>query len=161
MREPDIAARVLTIVVLLLGSVSSAQGVSRPDLIGAWLITETTVTTPAGTEVDSNPQPGIYVFTERHFSTMLIPGAERPRFSEARTDEERLAAYDNFAADAGTYEITGSELVTSNILAKTPNGMNSSIRYGFSLEGDFLVLTLRSAWAPEDGEIVYRLRRLE
>ena len=83
------------------------------------------------------------------------------RAATARTDEERPDAYDNFAADAGTYAIAGSELTTSNIIVKTRNGMNSSIRYRYSLEGDSLSLTLNSAWAPPDGEITYRRRRLE
>ena len=58
-------------------------------------------------------------------------------------------------------EAMGAWTITANIIAKTPNGMNSNIRYRYSLAGDTLSLTLNSAWAPEDGEIAYRLRRLE
>ncbi len=134
---------------------------TRNGLIGAWLIVETTVTTPDGTTTDENPQPGIYIFTERHFSTMLVPREARPLFSEERTDEERLAAYDNFIADSGTYELTESLLTTDNIIAKVPNAMDYRIPYRYTLEGDSLVLTFDVGWAPPGGEITYRLRRLE
>ena len=101
---------------------------------------------------------------------MLVPGEARSRFSDARTDEERLRAYDNFIADAGTYEIDGSRLSVRNIIAKVPNAMPQTpgerrpgrgIVYRYRFEGDSLVLTFDRGWAPPDGEITYRLDRLE
>jgi len=143
--------------LLILEPVDTHNG-----LIGAWLIVETTVTTPTGTTTNENPQPGVYIFTERHFSNMLIPNAEgRSPFTEERTDEERLAAYDNFIADSGSYELTDSLLTTHNIIAKVPNAMNGGFPYRYSLEGDSLVLTFDRGWAPPAGEITYRLVRLE
>ena len=142
----------------------SAEAVSNP-LFGAWLITETSVTDPTGTTVNENPEPGLYVFTEHHFSNMLIPGSERAPFRQDRTDEERLVAYDNFIADAGTYEYTESTLTAKNIIAKVPNVMpphaSGALTYQWRLDGDALVMTLRGGWAPRDGEITYRLSRLE
>lgn len=139
----------------------------RSPLVGAWLITATSVTTPMGASVNEDPQPGLYIFTERHFSNMLIPNPEgRLPFSADRTAEERLAAYDNFIADAGTYLLTDSTLIAENIIAKVPNVMpphrsSSSLTYRYRFEGDSLVLTLRGGWAPRNGQITYRLVRLE
>ena len=145
--------------------VESVVALSNP-LVGAWLITETSVTDQTGTIVDENPEPGLYVFTEHHFTNMLIPGSERAPFSQERTDEERLKAYENFIADGGTYEYTESTLTARNIIAKVPNVMpphasSGGLTYQWRLEGDDMVLTLRGGWAPRDGEITYRLRRLE
>ena len=144
--------------------VESEPGASNP-FVGAWLITETSVTDPTGTTVNDNPEPGLYVFTERHFSNMLIPGSERVRLSPERTDEERLSAYDNFIADAGTYEYTESTLTVDNIIAKVPNVMppreGFAMTYEWRLDGEQLVITFRDGWAPMDGEITYRLSRLE
>lgn len=97
---------------------------------------------------------------------MLIPGPERAPFSQDRTDEERLRAYDNFIADGGTYEHTESTLTASNIIAKVPNVMppyrtTGPLTYEWRLDGEDLVLTLHGGWAPRDGEITYRLSRLE
>ena len=136
-------------------------------LVGAWLIAETTVTTPEGTRTTENPEPGVYLFTERHFSNMLVPNEARPLFDSETTDTEKLAAYINFIADCGAYEVNGSVIVTHNIVAKWPNAMHPdrdpdiNITYQFSFDGDSLLLTLDSGWAPPNGEIRYRLRRLE
>ncbi len=156
--------RITIVCAFLPGCGPTEQSETGPQtqLIGAWLIAETSITTPEGTTTNENPQPGIYIFTDRHFSNMLIPNVEgRPPFSAERTDAERLAAYDNFIADSGTYELTDSSLTTHNIIAKVPNVMNGSLTYRYSLNGDSLVLTLHGGWAPPDGEITYRLDRLE
>ena len=152
--------------VTLLAYQATAQSVSRTRdgnnaLIGAWLIVETTITTSDETTVIENPQPGLYIFTERHFSTMLVPGESRELFSAARTADERLAAYDNFVADAGTYKLQDSTLITDNIIAKIPNGMEARISYRYSFNDGDLLLTLEGAWAPPGGSITYRLERLE
>jgi hypothetical protein len=134
-------------------------------LVGAWKIAQTSVTGPSGTSINENPAPGLYIFTERHFSNMLIPGSERQPFSVERTEKERLAAYDNFIADGGTYEYTDSTLTAKNIIAKVPNVMpphsTGALTYRWRFDGDVLVLTLHGGWAPPNGEIAYRLERLE
>lgn len=156
---------------VLIGCSSNQQSNDiRPTqnpLVGAWLITETTVTTPESTLTNENPQPGVYLFTERHFSNMLVPNEARPLFDSETTDAEKLVAYTNFIADCGAYEVNGSVIITHNIIAKWPNAMHPDrdpglkITYQFSFDGDSLLLTLDGGWAPPNGEIKYRLRRLE
>ena len=162
---------IFSAIVVLHGCVPNQQpdNLTPPQapLAGAWLITETTVTTPEGTWTNENPQPGVYIFTERHFSNMLVPNEARPLFDSETTDAEKLAAYTNFIADCGAYEVNGSVIVTHNIVAKLPRAMRpdrepgSGITYQFSFDGDSLLLTLDRAWAPPNGEIKYRHRRLE
>jgi hypothetical protein len=137
----------------------------RNPFVGAWVITRAAVTDPAGTTVNEDPEPGLYIFTERHFSNMLIPGGDRAPFREESTGEERLAAYDNFIADAGTYEYTDTTLTVRNIIAKVPNVMppyaSGPVTYRWRLDGETLALTLRGAWAPVEGQITYTLSRRE
>ena len=143
---------------------STSDNASRKNLlVGAWLIKETSVTTTEGTSTDKNPPPGIYIFTEQHFSNTLIPKAEeRLPFTNQTTQDEMLAAYNNFIAEAGSYEVTESTLTTHNIVAKIPNFMNGRIVYRYKLEGDSLTLILHDdGWAPEGGEIVYQLARMK
>jgi len=144
---------------------AESAGAAANPFVGAWIITETSVTNANGTRVNENPEPGLYMFTQHHFSNMLIPGATRTPFSAARTDEERLAAYDNFFADAGTYEYTESTLTATNMIAKMPHVMpphaTGPLTYQWRLDGDALIMTLRGGWAPRGGEITYRLARLE
>lgn len=146
--------------------IQSERAVENP-LVGVWSISETSIVGPAGTSVNKNPQPGLYIFTDRHFSIVLIPGGERPPFSSMATDEERLAAYDNLIVDAGTYQRTDSTFTIENIIAKIPNVMpphstgDLTFRYQLGGDADSLILTLEGGWAPPDARITYRLRRLE
>ena len=155
--------RLLTIIVTFVilvgwGSVSAQSPTGSPrELVGVWLISETVVTTTDGTTRNENPQPGLYIFTERHFSNMLIPREQRAPLSAEGTDQERLAAFENFIADAGTYESTDSEITVHNIIAKIPNVMppfraGADLTYGYKFEGESLMLTLRG-W---DGRKVVR-----
>lgn len=136
-------------------------------LVGVWSITETSIAGPADTSVNESPQPGLYIFTDRHFSIVLIPGAERPPFSSSTTDAQRLAAYDNLIVDAGRYRRTDSTFAIENIIAKIPNVMpphstgDLTFRYRLGEDADSLILTLQGGWAPPDAQITYRLRRLE
>ena len=132
-------------------------------LVGTWRIAETTRTTGDSTWVSEDPRPGLYIFTERHFSLMLIPGdSARVEWSGEGTSEERLAAFENFVADAGTYEATDSVITMSNILAKLPWAMNlgGGGPYRYLVDGDTLTLSFGPGWLGET-EITYRLVRLE
>ena len=157
-------------LILFLNSCTTTQksnALAIDQLEGVWLITDTTTVTPEGTGKGENPQPGVYIFTKSHFSNMLVPNEERQLFDSKTTDAEKLAAFSNFVADCGTYEIKGASLITRNFVAKLPNAMlpgkesGMNISYQFSFENDELLLTLDSAWAPPDGKIIYRLKRLE
>ncbi len=162
--------RVFVEGVVIVGSILLAFGLEgcgpspNEQLVGAWLITETTVTTPDSTSTNSSPQPGLYIFTDRHFSNMLIQGSERRALlSDTRSAEERLAAYDVFIADAGSYEFTDSLLTMHNIIAKVPNvmtGTGPGITYRYHLYSDTLELTFERGWAPPGGQLMYRLVRL-
>lgn len=104
---------------------------------------------------------GLYLFTESHFSIMLIdaPEPREPFPPEGPSAEQRLTAYDPFIADAGTYQFDETTLRTRNVIAKVPNVMTAQIEHQYQLRGDSLTLTFSGAWAPPDGEITYHLAR--
>ena len=134
-------------------------------LPGAWLLVETKTTTRDSTWVDTSPQPGLYVFTDKHFSLMLIPqDTLRVLPRENASSAQKLAAYENFIADAGSYEASDSILTMQNFIAKEPYAMQgrpgAGSPYHYRLSGDSLTLTFRRAWAAP-GEITYRLIRLK
>jgi hypothetical protein len=74
---------------------------ARGPLEGVWSITEAIVTSADGTSTTIEGQPGLYMFTDRYYSTMLVETDSHLPFPSQPTDEERLAAYDNFIANAG------------------------------------------------------------
>ena len=137
---------------------------AQSALEGEWQIEEVTIVGGDNEGTYSNPQPSLFIFTGRHYSTLLIPGdSPRQQFPEQTTDEERLAAFDNFIANAGTYQVTGSTLTVQPFVAKVPNAMaGEGFAYEYSLNGNSLILVLAgAAWASSDTEIIYRLSRLE
>ena len=75
---PDMGERVNNIRLAALGllvatACAPPQSTGNP-LVGAWLIVETTTVTADSSWINSTPEPGLYVFTESHFSNMLIRG---------------------------------------------------------------------------------------
>jgi hypothetical protein len=89
-------------------------------------------------------QPNLFLFTDRHYSMMRVTG-NQPRTLAAKdsvTDAEKLAAYDSFVANSGTYEVADSTLTTHPIVARSPNFMSGgSDKYTFRVSGDTLWLS--------------------
>ena len=57
------------------------------------------------------------------------------------TDAEKLAAYDSFVANSGTYEVAGSTITIHPVVARSPNYMSGgSDKYQFRVSGDTLWL---------------------
>ena len=66
------------------------------------------------------------MFTEHHYSWIGTRGSgSRERLSDEPSDAERLAAWQPFFANAGTYEVTGSTVTFRAIVAKNPNNEGS------------------------------------
>ena len=139
-------------------------------LVGAWRITRFFFASPDTSFTISDPQPSLMIFLTSHYSQMYVPGDEpRELFSgdepvlgaREPTDAEVLTAYGSFIANSGTYEVSGSTIVTRPIVAKTPNVMaGGSISYRYIVEGDALWLSPNLPWAP-DVEVSIGLTRLE
>ena len=127
----------LMCVALLPASLFAQAGTNaRSPLIGAWKVVET--------QNGAVSQPSLYLFTARHFSRMNTIG-EKPRtkFKDSdpakTTSPEKLAAYDTFGANTGTYEISGTTIVFKILLAKSPNRPDD--RFEFKVDGKTLTLT--------------------
>jgi hypothetical protein len=145
----------------LLMAVVALSGCGKPKLEGVWQGVEAKWTGPTpGT--NSNPQPGFYIFTKNHYSTVAVIGDKpRPQAQdvEKATADELRAMWGPFVANAGTYEISGDTLTTRPLVAKNPKVMSpgSSATASFKLEGDTLTLALHF---PPSNPII-TLKRIE
>lgn len=129
------------------GLLIPAGGAAQADaeaLDGAWRVVEVVSTGPGGRTL-SEPQPGLLLFTGGHYSYTLINGDQpRPRPPGGfATAEQLLAAWNPFAANAGTFEVSGDRMIRRPIVAKSPNAMGSGIynEYTFRLSADTLWIT--------------------
>ncbi len=107
---------------------------------GVWKMIH--VTTAEG-DFDAT-QPSILLFTAGHYAALTVRGTEpRETFPEEPTDEQRLAAWSRFFANAGTYEVTGNEIHTKVIVARDPNATAEQVERSstFEVDGDTMVRT--------------------
>lgn len=129
-------AFVVSIVGVVAGAtilVAQNRATTSP-LVGVWRVAERTSTGPNARTV-TDPQPGILIVTAHYYSTSIVTSdAPRPDLPRDAADKQRLDAWGAFGADAGTYEVHGSELTSHPITHKNPNRMR---------EGTFETDTIR------------------
>ncbi len=134
----------LPVLVVAAGSLLAfrpAMTTEDTAVEGVWKLVH--VTTAEG-DFDS-PQPSILLFTAGHYASVSVRGSEpRETFPEEPTDEQRLAAWRRFFANAGTYEVSGNEIHTKVIVARNPNltAEQAERSSTFEVDGDTMVRTL-------------------
>ena len=118
----------------------SAQG-SNP-LVGVWEATEET--TPDGGTMLSNVG-GIAIYTAGgHYAWMRAYGTRPTYPSQAEaTDAQRLAAFNTFSANGGTYTVSGSMVTHHPSVAKNPfvSAPGAGAPQTFQIQGKTLTMT--------------------
>lgn len=139
--------------VLADGPISASGARSQGSLRGAWRVIRMSLTAAGQTTTNNSPQPGLVLFTGKHYSLMYVEGSQpRKLFADATspTDDEKIEAYDTFVGHSGTYTITDSVIAMLPDLAKAPHMMTGEMRSTFfrfahHISGDTLRLT---RWNP-------------
>jgi hypothetical protein len=140
-------------VLVLAASLSiSAQS---PSLKGVWRVVEFT---GADGKVNAKPEPGLYIFTDRHYSIQRVT-EPRTAFPDKPTDKDIAAAFGPYTANSGTYQVKGTQLMTQPIVAKNPNvmmgkGQTSEIK----MEGANTVYIMSTA---QGAKTIVKLQRAE
>ena len=135
------------ILLLLFSAVLSAQSTAKKPIEGVWKVVEIVVT-GAGASTSSNPQPSLLILTQGHYSQVGVLGDKARTLYKAEepTNAEKVAAFDSFFGNAGTYEVSGSTLTIHPIVARNPNFMAGGFeKYQFRLDGNNLWLTDKSS----------------
>jgi len=113
-------------------------------LTGTWRVTEAKTTGP-NASTNSNPQPGLFLFTGNHYSRVTINSqAPRPDIGANvanATAAQLLATYGPFT-QSGTYEVSGGNVTCRPEVAKNPGLMaaGSMLVFSFKIEGNKLTL---------------------
>ena len=123
-------ARAATLVVLLGGvtRIGAQAAAANSPVVGVWRVAEIAVTGPNASTIKT-PQPGLVIFTQRHYSIdMVTSDAPRPELpAQGPTDKQIADAFGPFTGNAGTYAIKGTELTRTPVAAKSPNAMSSGV----------------------------------
>jgi hypothetical protein len=134
--------------VVLLGCARLDAQVPRVSMQGVWRVAEVTIPgAKPQTIVFGDSRPNLTIITPRHYSRVEVQ-SDGPRpipadIAKATADELR-AVWGPFVAEAGTYELTGPDVVTMKpIASKSPAAMapGAFIVYGFKQTGDTIWLT--------------------
>jgi hypothetical protein len=152
---------VLVVVAFLAGGATAQEGrppraaaleaksaPARADVRGVWKITELASRAP-GAEWEVRPAPRLsqYIFTEKHYSYMYVPGAgPRKLFAgdpNKPTDAEKAEAYSSLVAATGTYTLSGRTLTLNALVHKNPNEMAGKLlTYAIEFDGDTLRMVI-------------------
>jgi hypothetical protein len=100
---------------------------------------------------NSDPQPGLYIFTARHYSIVTVntrqPRPTLPEDLSNVTAAQLLAVFGrSFTAQSGTYELAGEKLTLRALVAKSPALMAAGAfnTASFKLDGKTLTITQES-----------------
>jgi hypothetical protein len=160
----------LPLVLVTAMSLTSlaAVGAARPhsSIQGVWRTAEVTAAR-SGAVVGRQP-PSLGIITAKYYSRVEIHGAEpRPALADAAsaTADQLRATWGPFFAEAGTYELSdGNVLTTRPLVAKNPAVMSSGffVAYTYRIEGDTLWLTeQRNQRGPIADPHIIKLARVE
>ncbi|HYR41730.1 MAG TPA: hypothetical protein VER98_01805 [Terriglobia bacterium] len=134
----------------------SQSSATRNSLMGAWKVAEIADTNGAPI---TSPQPGLYIFTGKHYSFARINGTKPlPGYpsNDKATDAEKVTVFNSLYLNTGTYTVTGNVLATKAMVAKSAFAIGGAgNQYEFTVNGNALVLTQKPSGA------VIKLMRME
>ena len=122
---------------------TAVYGQTKNPLVGAWKVTE--IANPKGPPL-TNPQAGLYLFTEKHYSAVRLNG-EKPLPSypsnDVATDADKVAVFNMLYMNTGGYTVSGNMLTLSPTVAKSAFAMapGRTLQYEFAVNGNMLTLT--------------------
>ena len=164
------------VLVALMVAAAPLAAQSQAGIRGVWRVAEITAAGAAGPSgvvptvgrTNTNPQPGLYIFTGRHFSiqrvTSTAPRPDLPQNLSQAPDALLAEVWGAYQGSSGTYEIEGDRLITRSTVAKNPFIMapDAVQEFTFRIQGDNLWLTLtRSPTGPVTNTGTIKLVRVE
>ena len=155
--------RIITILLLVvctatIGLTQAKKSGGNP-LVGTWKVVEGT---SASGEKNSNPQPGLYIFTAKHYSMVAITGTQpRPKYTDQSkaTDKEKVAVFDQLQANSGTYTFSGNTLKIRPVVAKNDFVVSRpELEFQVRIDGNNLTVTATNGF---NKGVVNKLIRIE
>ena len=119
-----------------------AQPHAGNPLVGAWRISEIAET---GKPPLTNPQPGLYIFTPKHYSFIRINGNKPlPDYpsNDKASDADKITVFNTIYMQSGSYTLKDNVLAVKVLVAKSAFAMAApGNQFDVALNGDTLTLT--------------------
>lgn len=154
-------------LVALLLFAGAPPVAAQESIEGAWIIAEVWGESAAGDawSFGDGVQPSLFIFADGYYSFTGINSPEpRPEIPEGTsraslTAEQGEGVWRSYLSNSGSYEVSGSTLITRPSVALWPPFMAEDSRPTYEMEWDGadLLLTTRAG----DAWRVWRLRRLD
>jgi hypothetical protein len=136
---------VLAAAAVFWGAFRPAATTDASAVEGVWKSVHVTITNDEGTQENEITTPNLMIFTANHYASVRT--GQREQLPEDPTDEQLLAAWRPFNANAGTYEVRGNEIHMKVIVHKSPN-VTAAQRENtstFEVDGDTMLRTITNA----------------
>ncbi len=132
---------------------STFQASADNPLLGAWQVKSVTWHTEKGDQGIEKAQPGLFIFTDSHYSLMWTPtkDARTPfKVLSKPTDEEAIAGFKSVVFNGGSYHLTSKNTLTSQaMIAKVPGFEGGKQMYEFQFNDQVLLLTMVDEVYPD------------
>jgi hypothetical protein len=105
---------------------------------------------------NTSPLPSLYIFTDKHYTIIRVL-RPRPYYEDGTaSDAEKLATFESFAANGGTYQVQGNRATIRPFVAKQESAMRQDRGWTseFKVEGN-------SLWWRSSVGALLRLERIE
>ena len=143
----------LTTMILMNGCQHQAQKppIDNP-LLGSWKLQSVRWISDERTAQIEQAQPGLFIFDEAHYSLMWSP-KQTPRTPFVNlskpTDEEILSGFRSIVFNAGSYQVSGTQVNATARVAKVPGFEGGQLHYNFHFDNDLLILTMYDETYPD------------
>ena len=161
----NVLAAVTVVSAAVTAVVALQANDSRAAFEGVWRTVEVVVQSP--TPQTFRPGATLAIFHGRHYSRVEVHAeGSRPALTEPTTAsaDELRAAWGPFVAEAGTFELSGRDVVTMQaMVAKNPAAMTygATSAYTYQRNGDTLTLTqVRTHSGPSAAPVTIKLVRV-
>ena len=167
-KHSKVLASVSVVSALLLATVAALTATpSRAAFEGVWRTVDVVVAGPTHQQT-FRPGATLAIFHGRHYSRVEVHAEDaRPALKDpaAASADELRAAWGPFVGEAGTFELSGTDVVTMHaIVAKNPAAMMNGAAsvYTYQRKGDTLTLRqVRTHLGPSPAPVTITLVRVE
>lgn len=128
-----------------------------PSLDGAWRWIRTEVVSPDSSYRLPVPE-GMAVISGHYGSQTWVrpPAAGVQPLSQVNSAEEKVARFDMLTANAWTFELRDSVMVSRFLQSKNPATVGTTLSATFRVRGDSLSLTFQDPWSKDSTKVERR-----